>query len=123
MSFLVTVSGWWAWNGFLSEVYSDNLSPYDIKGGFNNGFGRDPIWWLVLILAIAILVTIEVLLKSVQRTLTMANAWPLWKRKGKNGGRCVELDVGMWQEIERNPILHSRLGVMAYNDGEDDKTW
>ena len=50
ISFLITTAGWWAWSAFLSYAYSDNLSPFDVKGGFEHTFGRDWNWWLVVLL-------------------------------------------------------------------------
>jgi phospholipid-translocating ATPase len=117
VSFLITVSGWWAWNAFLGGVYSDNLSPYDIKGGFSNGFGKDPNWWLVLLLTLAILTTIEVALKAVRRKLAIAGMWPLWKlRRRSLASNEKELDVELWQEMERNHRIREDYGEPASND-------
>ncbi|KAM3415721.1 Phospholipid-transporting ATPase [Cercospora zeina] len=45
-SFFVTVGGWWAWNGFMSAVYANNISPFNVKGGFHfRGAVYDGMGW------------------------------------------------------------------------------
>jgi phospholipid-translocating ATPase len=101
-------------------VYSDNLSPYDVKGGFTKSFGRDPNWWLVLILTLAILITIELALKSARRSLALSGRWPLWKRKQNDGTKnAEELDLEIWQEMEQDPGIRERLRALATNSGEE----
>ncbi len=95
-------------------MYSDNLSPYDVKGGFTKSFGQDPNWWLVLILTLTILITIELALKSVRRTLALVGRWPLWKRKQNDGAKnAEELDLEVWQEMEQDPDIRERLKALA----------
>jgi phospholipid-translocating ATPase len=119
VGFGITVSGWWAWNAFLASAYSDNLSPFDVRDGFDKGFGKDPNWWLVLVVALAVLATLELGWKSVRRNLAMAGQWPLWKRRKVEGTKnAEELDLGVWQEMERDPVIRQKLRSLAREDDE-----
>jgi len=105
-SFLITFGGWWAWNGFMSSVYEDNLSPYDVKGGFTSTFGNDPNWWLTLFVALAVLATLEVSSKALMQRFRVASifrSWiRFWRRDGKNAAAAEDFDVRLWQELERH---------------------
>jgi phospholipid-translocating ATPase len=126
ISFTITFAGWWAWNGFMSSVYSSNLSPYDVEGGFSSTFGNDPNWWLTLILVFSILMVMELTLKAGKRYLRSAGVWPFWKRKSRRqvpkgpGRSAEEVDVGLWQDMERDPVVRER--IRRINDDFDDGT-
>ncbi|KAK5110047.1 hypothetical protein LTR62_006291 [Meristemomyces frigidus] len=126
VSFCVTVGGWFAWNGFMSGVYSDNLSPYDVKGGFSSTFGNDPAWWATLVLALAILAVVDIGYKSARIWARTEGLWPLWKAVGLGlGGRrarivnAEEVDVGVWQGLEKEGAVgheHESRGRRGYED-------
>ena len=119
VSFFITTSGWWAWNGFLASVYGDNISPYDIKGGFNHGFGKDLNWWAVLCLALIILTTFEIALKVIRRSLTAGDVWSFRKRRRKDSTSTPEeLDLEVWQEMQRDPKIRERLKELASDEYE-----
>jgi len=108
----ITIAGWWAWNGFMAGIYSDNLSPYDVKGGFTKTFGNDPNWWLTLILALTIMAAMELMLKSAKHALVVTGLWPPWTRwsEGRRQTRDPEnIDVSAWQEMEKDPAVGERL--------------
>ncbi|OQN97524.1 hypothetical protein B0A48_16677 [Cryoendolithus antarcticus] len=111
ISFTITFAGWWAWNCFLSAAYSANLSPYDIKGGFFHGFGKDLVWWLVFIGTISILVVMEFALKTIKSALRGNKWWQKW------GGGMWEGDVALWQEIEQ------KGGVQGDEDDDEDQAY
>lgn len=114
IGFGITVAGWWAWNAFLAAAYSDNLSPFDVKHGFDKGFGRDPVWWLVLIAALAILTTFEYMWKTLRRNLAIAGWWPLWKRRRAPGTKSAEeMDLEIWQEMQRDSSIRAKLMNLA----------
>jgi phospholipid-translocating ATPase len=121
IGFGITVAGWWAWNAFLAAAYSDNLSPFDVKHGFDKGFGKDPAWWAVLIAALAILVTFEYMWKSIRRNLAFAGWWPLWRRRRTQGAKnAEEMDLEVWQEMQRDPDIRAKL-VGRTGDGDDNE--
>ncbi|KAK4508784.1 hypothetical protein PRZ48_002523 [Zasmidium cellare] len=109
VSFFITVAGWFAWNGFMSAIYMNNLSPYDVKGGFSDTFGSDPAWWLTMLVAFVVLATAELVYLSVRRRLMREG---LWFGQGKG-------ELEMWQEMERDPKVRERLGRIARGEEDD----
>ncbi|KAL8411942.1 hypothetical protein RB596_001260 [Gaeumannomyces avenae] len=71
VSFIVTAGGWWVWQAFLSVVYAPPPSPYAVRGGLTEGFGRDLSWWLSLIVILAALVVVEMAYKALKRQLVV----------------------------------------------------
>ncbi|KAK0364341.1 drs2 neo1 protein [Friedmanniomyces endolithicus] len=131
ISFLITVGGWWAWQGFLSHAYSTNISPYDVKGGFTSTFGNDPNWWLTLMAVLAILTVMELGYKSIKQSLLMTGLWPVWRlfgartraRRDGLARDAEELDVGLWQAMEKEPGMRERfmrMNDVHEGDDEDD---
>ncbi|KAI6381295.1 hypothetical protein MCOR25_001229 [Pyricularia grisea] len=83
-SFLITVAGWWAWQAFLSGSYSPSPSPYAVRGGLTEGFGRDLSWWTCLIVVLAALIVFEMGYKAVKRQLIVGGALRKKQRKAKS---------------------------------------
>lgn len=119
ISFFITTAGWWAWSAFLSHAYSDNLSPFDVKGGFDGTFGTDWNWWLVVIITLAVMTVIELAWKSVRREMALGGCWPPWKVL-KGSRTAEELDVGVWQEMQRDVLIRRRLRELAGEEEEVD---
>ena len=51
ISIVLSIGCWFMWNVVLSAIYGDNVI-YKVKHGFLYRFGRNPLWWLVLILVV-----------------------------------------------------------------------
>lgn len=68
-SFAITFGGWWAWNAFLSGVYTPFPGQYAARNGLTKSFGRDPIWWLTIILIVTGLAMIELTFNTVVAVL------------------------------------------------------
>jgi phospholipid-translocating ATPase len=111
----------------MSGIYGNNISPYDVKGGFQYGFGRDPNWWATFFIAMAVLCGMELAYGSVKRGLIRERMWPPWKftRRYRNGNENAEdLELELWQEMERDEGIRRQLGRMArgeFNDDDDDE--
>ncbi len=145
-SFFVTVAGWWVWNAFLSGVYTPSPSPYDVRDGFIHGFGRDPIWWLTMLLVLGFLAVVELGYKAVKRNLIITGVWKYrWRWLSWTGLRwCLksmrlraaagpsslqlvvctddeeddeDWDLELWQEMERDPAVKERLKAMVEEEG------
>lgn len=119
----ITIGGWFAWTGFMSAIYSNNLSPFDVKGGFGSTFGPDPNWWLTLILGLVALASMEIIYGGVKRRLIRARMWPPWKftKTYRNGNSNAEdLELELWQEMERDPKIKEQLRRMANGIDEDE---
>ncbi|SMR53309.1 unnamed protein product [Zymoseptoria tritici ST99CH_3D1] len=120
ISFAITTGGWWAWSGFLSGIYNNNLSPFDVKGGFQHGFGADWNWWATLVLAFSVLAVAEAGWAAACKTLA---TWGVVVRLPGAGGKGEGEDVGsvqLWQEMEKDRVVGERLREMAGSEGEVD---
>lgn len=73
----------------------------------------------MLILTLTILAVIELILKALRRTLAISGLWPPWKRRRRQHGEAKnaeELDLGAWQEMQRDPEIRERLNELSIND-------
>ncbi|PSK42933.1 hypothetical protein B9Z65_6887 [Elsinoe australis] len=62
---VASIGGWFLWNIILAGVYQDNRQ-YFVKGGFTGRFGRNPLWWATLGLAVAAVLLFELAVRSVK---------------------------------------------------------
>ncbi|KIX08736.1 uncharacterized protein Z518_03393 [Rhinocladiella mackenziei CBS 650.93] len=70
VAIFLSVGGWWLWNLILSSIYP--FDPiYSVKRGFLDQFGRNPLWWITLLLIILVICLLEVIIKAVT-----AAFWP-----------------------------------------------
>ncbi|AEO62999.1 uncharacterized protein THITE_2107835 [Thermothielavioides terrestris NRRL 8126] len=67
----VSVGGWWMWNLLLSGLFRHSFGPYVVRDAFLRGFGRQPMWWLVLLVVLSALVVFELGVTAVRKSL-----WP-----------------------------------------------
>ncbi|ROW16574.1 hypothetical protein VPNG_01460 [Cytospora leucostoma] len=124
-SFFITVGGWWAWQAFLAGVYAPQATPYDVRGSFFDTFGKDPGWWLTLLLVLFVLFVLDVSFKMAKRTLTTFGLWrwsggcfrrvKRWKnttREDWADGNIEEWDLGLWQELEKDRKVREQLRSM-----------
>lgn len=123
--FFVTTGGWFAWNGFLDGAYAPSPSgPYAIRDTFTHTFGLDATWWSTLFMVLAFLGLMDVILMVVKRNLRVAGllSWTPWKRGPRPGDDSSpeELDMEVWQELEKDPIMRKRLRRLARDEDEDD---
>ncbi|GAW21890.1 hypothetical protein ANO14919_114160 [Xylariales sp. No.14919] len=112
-AFAITVSGWWAWQAFLSGVYTLQPSPYDGRGGFVNTFGKDPLWWSLLFGVLLILICLDMTFKFAKRYLIKYGLWnwPPWQRRDADDSpeNCENWDRQLWQELEQDPVVREHL--------------
>lgn len=106
VGFTITVGGWWAWNGFMASVYGNNLSPYDVKGGFTGTFGGDANWWGALVLGVGGLCVVELGYGAAKRWVSQVGV-------RRRRSEVVEMDVGVWQVLERDEGVRERLTELA----------
>lgn len=129
-SFFITVAGWWLWQVFLAGVYTLQPSPYNVRGGFFGTFGKDPGWWITLILVLMVLFVLELGFKMAKRTLTIMGLWrwgrgwwkrlKSWKKVRKEDwmeSNLEDWDLGLWQEMEKDPLVMKRLrGILQVEE-------
>lgn len=95
-----------------------------MRGGFSHAFGRDPGWWLTLVLVLLTLFVLELGLKVARRTLAVWGLWRWWAGRGcgwaaiwrrgarrddRMDGNLEDWDLGLWQEMEKDPGVRARL--------------
>lgn len=71
IGFFISVAGWFLWNLFLSAIYKRSPSPYAVRDAFIEAFGRDPTWWLTVVMVLAMVILLELMITAVRRIL-----WP-----------------------------------------------
>ena len=90
---VISIAGWFMWNIILSAVYVNN-SIYDVKNGLLDRWGRNPLWWLCLLLILISVWVFEFAAKCLRIC---------WK----------ESDVDVFQALENDKICWQRLQVAA----------
>jgi len=93
IAMFISIAGWFLWNIILSSTYSNNVI-YNVKDGFFDRFGRNPLWWLTLILIVSSCWAIEVGVKTVK-------------------GSWFPSDADVFRELEKDPIVKRRFKQAA----------
>ncbi|KAL0935954.1 p-type ATPase [Colletotrichum truncatum] len=120
-SFFITFSGWWAWNAFLSGIYTPAPSPYAVRDGFSKIFGADPVWWLTLIIVTLVFILMETIFRTFQRSMILNGMWRWpWVRK-ENDVCADEWRLELWQELEKDPAVRERLKKLARDEPEEEE--
>ncbi|OTB08256.1 hypothetical protein M426DRAFT_317370 [Hypoxylon sp. CI-4A] len=116
-AFGITMAGWWVWNAFLSGAYPAQTSPYPARDGFTTTFGKDPLWWLTIIVEVLVLVSIDLVYKAIKRNMIIAGTWkwPPWKRRSVDDS-LEEWGLDVWQEVEKDPVMRERLRRACVED-------
>ncbi|KAI1433314.1 hypothetical protein GGR50DRAFT_696230 [Xylaria sp. CBS 124048] len=122
-AFGITTSGWWAWQAFLSGVYTPQPSPYAGRGAFVNTFGKDALWWSLLVSILFILISLDVGLKIAKRALISHGlwSWPPWRKAAdpdENAENCENWDRQLWQELEQDPVVREHFRRVLEDEGE-----
>ncbi len=71
IAILLSVGGWWIWNLALSGFYDQYDPIYNVNHGLIERFGRNPVWWLTLVLGVMAVVLFEITIKSIRTAV-----WP-----------------------------------------------
>lgn len=76
----------------LSLIFAPNKTYplYAIKDGFTIGYGRDLLWWAVLLLMLAAVILLELGVSSIRKAF-----WPT--------------DIDLFQELQRDPGVRRRF--------------
>ena len=93
VSMFISIGGWFLWNIILSSTYSNNVI-YNVKDGFFDRFGRNPLWWLTLILVVIACWAIEIGVKTVKVS---------W----------FPSDADVFRELEKDPVIRKRFDEAA----------
>jgi phospholipid-translocating ATPase len=92
IGFVLSVGGWFLWQIILSLLFKPGKSYflYPIKDGFVYYFGRNLLWWLVLILSLASVIVLELGVKSLKKSF-----WPT--------------DTDLFQQLQKDPVIRKRF--------------
>lgn len=109
-----------------------------MRGGFSTTFGRDLVWWVTLIVVLAVLVTAELSYRAVKRSVIVTGlwrwgwkwlSWTTWRKVFRGGagavwsgegvqGSAEEWGVEIWQEMEKDAGVRDMLRGIASGEGE-----
>ena len=89
VAMFLSIGGWFLWQVILASTYSNNVI-YNVKDGFFDRFGRNPSWWLTLILIVAACWTIEIGVKTIK-------------------GSWFPSDADVFRELEKDPAIMKRF--------------
>lgn len=93
IAMFLSIGGWFLWNIILTTNYSNNVI-YNVKDGFLDRFGRNPLWWLTLILIVAACWALEIGVKVVKQ------AW-------------MPSEADVFRELQKDPLIRKRFEQAA----------
>lgn len=68
IAIFLSVGGWWLWNLILSSIYPQDVI-YSVNHALLDRFGRNPLWWLTLLVTISAVCVVEVAIKAISAYL------------------------------------------------------
>jgi phospholipid-translocating ATPase len=86
---VLSIGGWFLWNIILSEVYSDDAI-YHVRNGFLERFGRNLLWWAVVLLSVVAVLLFEIVVRTAKTA---------WK----------PTDVEVFQSLEKDADVNRRF--------------
>lgn len=67
IAIVLSVGGWYLWNILLAIIYHNNVI-YKVKNGILQRFGRSLLWWLTLIVVVALFAVVEMTISTITST-------------------------------------------------------
>ncbi|MCJ1407610.1 hypothetical protein MMC19_001681 [Ptychographa xylographoides] len=87
----ISIGGWFLWDLILSSLYKDNTI-YNVKGGLQDRWGRNALWWLCLILIVVAVWSFEIVTKMVRVA---------WKPSDVDDFEQMQQDNAHWGKSKR----------------------
>lgn len=115
--FAGTIAAFWIWIVVMSVTSQPTLTPFAVRGGFTGTFGKDPMWWISLIVGLVVLGAMELIVKSLRRHRLARTFWS-GGSPAKEHSDLADGDVlagyeawypHLWQQIEQDPNASERL--------------
>jgi len=97
---VIEIGGWWLWNLILAATYSNNKE-YRVRGAFFHLFGKNPTWWLTLILIIVGLIYFEVAVRSLKAAYFPTDV---------DTFQCLEQDLDIRKRFEEASAMELQAG-------------
>ena len=91
IAIVLSVGGWWLWNLALSGFYNKYDPIYNVNHGITERFGRNPLWWLTLVLGVMAVVLFEIITKTIRTAI-----WP----SDVDTFQALEHDAGVQKRFE-----------------------
>lgn len=99
LSIFLSIGGWFLWNIILSATYSNNKIYY-VKDALFHRFGRNGLWWLVLLLIMVSLLAFEVAVSAIRVTIDSTFG-------------IGDVDANTFQALEKDPFCKRRFEEAA----------
>ncbi len=102
LGWLLSVGGWFLWTLVLSALYKHGggwYLLYPVADSFLQLFGKNPLWWLSLVLTLAAVILFEIGVSSLRKTF-----WPT--------------DIDLFQELQKDKIIRERFEETIRRDDE-----
>ena len=97
---IVEIGGWWLWNILLAIIYTNNVE-YHVKGMLFHGFGRNPLWWLVLVLLVVGTIYFELSVRSIKAAYFPTDV---------DTFQCLEQDLDIRKRFEEASAMELQAG-------------
>ncbi|PNS18945.1 hypothetical protein CAC42_6040 [Sphaceloma murrayae] len=97
---VASIGGWFLWNIILAGVYQDNRI-YFVRDGFTTRFGRNPVWWLTLVLAVTAALLFELAVRSVKAAYFPTDTETF---------QMLERDPGVRRRFEEAAAMELQMG-------------
>ncbi|MCJ1433237.1 hypothetical protein MMC27_002596 [Xylographa pallens] len=113
IAMLLSIGGWFLWNVILGATYSNNTI-YNVKGGLLTRWGRNPLWWLCLLIIVVTVWTFELMTKM---------AKVAWRPSDVDEFQQLEKDKACWERIKlaaRDDAIAPRMGAGIGTASEQD---
>lgn len=69
ISSVLSIGGWWLWSVILSRRYEASDGIYNVRDNFLLHTGRNLLWWVTLLLAVAAVFVFEITINTIRGTL------------------------------------------------------
>ncbi|KAF2453146.1 hypothetical protein BDY21DRAFT_293484 [Lineolata rhizophorae] len=86
----LSIGAFFLWHLVISAIYAPDNPIYNVRDGFLDRFGRNPLWWITLVLILTSCVLYEIGVQSLRATF-----WPD--------------DTHIFQQLEHDPVMRARF--------------
>ena len=103
MAFIATflsIGGFLLWNIVLAATYSNNKE-YHVKNSFFTRFGRNPLWWLTLVLIVVSTIYYEIAVRSLKAA---------YRPTDVDTFQALEQDLGIRKRFEEASAMELQAG-------------
>ena len=105
---VLSIGGWFLWNIILSQTYTDNVI-YFVRDGFLEKFGRNVLWWLVVVLSVSSVLLFEIVVRAVKTA---------WKPTDVEVFQALEKDADVKRRFEESSATWLQEGWKRDGDVE-----